>query len=126
VRGSLSQQEIRLLAASWRHLARDGLGSVTAHDVALLDELLVLLGEPARARAREVDATDLPTGLDEVTTAAGRNRRSYDPRREERERTDYAHVIVDEAQDLTPMQWRMIGRRTRQATWTIVGDPAQS
>ncbi|GAC1562405.1 MAG: hypothetical protein NVS3B10_19760 [Polyangiales bacterium] len=24
------------------------------------------------------------------------------------------------------MQWRMIGRRSRTATWTIVGDPAQS
>jgi DNA helicase IV len=42
------------------------------------------------------------------------------------ERTEYAHVIVDEAQDLTPMQWRMVGRRGRTATWTIVGDPAQS
>ncbi|MGV2920690.1 ATP-binding domain-containing protein, partial [Streptomyces alfalfae] len=42
------------------------------------------------------------------------------------ERTDYAHVIVDEAQDLTPMQWRMVGRRGRHATWTVVGDPAQS
>lgn len=29
------------------------------------------------------------------------------------ERTEYAHVIVDEAQDLTPMQWRMVGRRDR-------------
>jgi DNA helicase IV len=38
----------------------------------------------------------------------------------------YAHVLVDEAQDLTPMQWRMIGRRGRAATWTVVGDPAQS
>jgi DNA helicase IV len=38
----------------------------------------------------------------------------------------YAHVLVDEAQDLTPMQWRMIGRRGRAATWTIVGDAAQS
>jgi len=35
-------------------------------------------------------------------------------------------VLVDEAQDLTPMQWRMVGRRGRTATWTIVGDPAQS
>ena len=42
------------------------------------------------------------------------------------ERTEYAHVIVDEAQDLTPMQWRMVGRRGRHATWTVVGDPAQS
>jgi DNA helicase IV len=38
----------------------------------------------------------------------------------------YAHVIVDEAQDLSPMQWRMLGRRGRYASWTIVGDPAQS
>ncbi len=38
----------------------------------------------------------------------------------------YSHVLVDEAQDLTPMQWRMVGRRGRMATWTIVGDPAQS
>jgi DNA helicase IV len=35
-------------------------------------------------------------------------------------------VLVDEAQDLTPMQWRMVGRRGRTASWTIVGDPAQS
>ncbi|MHA6760339.1 HelD family protein [Streptacidiphilus sp. PAMC 29251] len=126
VRGALSQQETRLLAASWKHLDEDGNGSLTAHDVALLDELLVLLGEPARPRVREVDAADLLTGLDEVTTAADRNRRSYDPRREVQERSEYAHIIVDEAQDLTPMQWRMIGRRARMATWTIVGDPAQS
>ena len=35
-------------------------------------------------------------------------------------------MLVDEAQDLTPMQWRMVGRRGRGASWTIVGDPAQS
>jgi DNA helicase IV len=38
----------------------------------------------------------------------------------------YAHVLVDEAQDLSPMQWRMLGRRGAQAGWTIVGDAAQS
>ncbi|GAA5157244.1 AAA family ATPase [Pseudonocardia eucalypti] len=38
----------------------------------------------------------------------------------------YGHVIVDEAQDLSPMQWRMLGRRGQYASWTIVGDPAQS
>ena len=43
------------------------------------------------------------------------------------ERTpDYAHVLVDEAQDLSPMQWRMLGRRGRHASWTVVGDAAQS
>nr|MBA2702086.1 ATP-binding domain-containing protein [Chloroflexota bacterium] len=38
----------------------------------------------------------------------------------------YAHIVVDEAQDLSPMQWRMLGRRGRHASWTIVGDEAQS
>ena len=125
-RGDLSQQESRLLAGSWRHLDDQGRGSVTAHDVALLDELGLLLGEAARPRTREVNPVDMLTGLEEVTTFAERNRRSQEQRREAVERSEYAHVIVDEAQDLTPMQWRMIGRRARQATWTIVGDPAQS
>src|SRR5438874_9350749 len=39
---------------------------------------------------------------------------------------EYAHIVVDEAQDVSPMQWRMIGRRGRYASWTVVGDPAQS
>jgi len=125
VRGELSQPEVRLLAGSWRPLDDEGRGSVTAHDVALLDELSVLLGEATRSRSREVNPMYLLTGLEEVTTFAERNRRA-DPRRVVEERRDYAHIIVDEAQDLTPMQWRMIGRRARQATWTIVGDPAQS
>ncbi len=37
----------------------------------------------------------------------------------------FGHVIIDEAQDLTPMQWRMIGRRSRGHSMTIVGDVAQ-
>lgn len=37
----------------------------------------------------------------------------------------YGHVIVDEAQDLTPMQWRMVMRRVRGQSLTIVGDIAQ-
>jgi DNA helicase IV len=39
---------------------------------------------------------------------------------------EYAHIVVDEAQDVSPMQWRMIGRRGSYASWTVVGDPAQS
>ena len=37
----------------------------------------------------------------------------------------YGHVIVDEAQDLTPMQLRMIARRARDGALTILGDVAQ-
>lgn len=39
---------------------------------------------------------------------------------------DYSHVILDEAQDLSPMECRMIARRSRDASMTIVGDPAQA
>jgi hypothetical protein len=39
--------------------------------------------------------------------------------------TRYGHVIVDEAQDLTPMQIRMIARRTT-GSFTILGDVAQA
>jgi len=39
---------------------------------------------------------------------------------------DYAHVILDEAQDLSPMECRMIARRARYASMTIVGDLGQA
>ena len=41
-------------------------------------------------------------------------------------RDRYAHVLIDEAQDISPMQWRMLGRRGRWSSWTVVGDAAQS
>ncbi|MFD0591434.1 HelD family protein [Catellatospora coxensis] len=39
---------------------------------------------------------------------------------------DYAHVILDEAQDLSPMECRMIARRAAYASMTIVGDLGQA
>ncbi|MCP9999702.1 HelD family protein [Streptomyces sudanensis] len=41
------------------------------------------------------------------------------------ERT-YGHVVVDEAQELTAMQWRMIVRRCPARSMTLVGDFAQA
>ena len=38
----------------------------------------------------------------------------------------FAHVLVDEAQDLTPMQWRMLARRCPSGSFTIVGDLGQA
>ncbi|MGW2329050.1 HelD family protein [Streptomyces sp. NPDC001700] len=124
----LNPREARQVARSLNRLGPDGKGPLSVHDVALLDELQTILGAPARpARPREVDPLDQLTGLDELTTFADRGApRRGRADRAEQERTDYAHIIVDEAQDLTPMQWRMVGRRGRHATWTVVGDPAQS
>ncbi|MFJ4472561.1 HelD family protein [Streptomyces sp. NPDC089424] len=116
----LNPGEVRKVA---RSLRRDGF---SVHDVALLDELQAILGAHARPRKRrELDPLDQLTGLEELMPV----REETQWERAERlaqERTEYAHVIVDEAQDLTPMQWRMVGRRGRHATWTVVGDPAQS
>ncbi|EPD94984.1 hypothetical protein HMPREF1486_02379 [Streptomyces sp. HPH0547] len=126
----LRPQEARTLArALAARLGPAGEGELSVHDIALLDELRSLLGAPARPRKREADPLDQLTGLEELTTAADRDpgaRREAGGWRAASERTEYAHVIVDEAQDLSPMQWRMVGRRGRHATWTIVGDPAQS
>ena len=51
--------------------------------------------------------------LDEAHALVGEPARTYD------------HVIVDEAQDLSPMQLRMIARRSRGGALTILGDIAQ-
>jgi hypothetical protein len=121
--GLLSNAEVGLVAASWARLGEDG---PTVADVALLDELEELLGTPpAPARPR----TDPYTvgGVREVTTHADRvaATRAVAVERPEDYR-EYAHVVVDESQDVSPMQWRMIGRRGGYASWTVVGDPAQS
>ncbi|MGW1073182.1 HelD family protein [Streptomyces sp. NPDC002537] len=125
-RRELNQREIRLLARSLKRLDARGRGPLSVHDVALLDELETLLGVPARPKQpRELDPLAHLTGLEELMPTRSESRRERAERLAE-ERRDYAHVIVDEAQDLTPMQWRMVGRRGRTATWTVVGDPAQS
>lgn len=38
----------------------------------------------------------------------------------------YGHIVVDEAQDLSPMQLRMLDRRSLSGSMTIVGDIAQA
>ena len=123
----------RLASAAEGHLKKDAIEGVAASlretdfsipDVALLDELRILLGVKPQPRGRDrIRSWD---GIQEVSTTQDRY---YDrPERQSRDAfyEDYAHVIVDEAQDLSPMQWRVLGRRGRAAGWTIVGDEAQS
>ncbi|MGH3451862.1 MAG: HelD family protein, partial [Haloechinothrix sp.] len=100
----LTTHEISLLAGSFA----DRSAGHSVADIALLDELRVLVGKPKRRR----------TAPEPPRAPGGRHRpEHYD---------EYSHVVVDESQDLSPMQWRMVGRRGRYASWTVVGDPVQS
>jgi len=71
----------------------------THEDAPLLDEARALLG-PRSRRRRDGDDDD------EVRT--------------------YGHIVVDEAQDLSPMQLRMLERRSLNGSMTVVGDIAQA
>jgi DNA helicase IV len=118
--GLLSDDEATLLGQAWA--STDGL---TAADAALLDELADLLGEPPAPPEPEEEAPP-PDDYGEVTTFADRTFRSRRDLSSDESHRDYAHVVVDEAQDVSPMQWRAVGRRARSGTWTVVGDWAQS
>ena len=127
--GLLSAEEQRLLTKSW-----SGEASLSVEDVPMLDELRYALGDvPAKAEDERDDPLALIEGavdLQELTTASDReyapSGRAWAPPTHRIEDDAFAHILIDEAQDLTPMQWRMVGRRGRAASWTIVGDPAQS
>jgi hypothetical protein len=118
--GVLSAADVRVLSGGWGQ-------DFSVEDVALIDELRYLLGDPPDRDEDEPDplAHLVDANMPEVTTVT--DREFSHPRTANRIEDDtYAHVLVDEAQDLTPMQWRMVGRRGPTATWTVVGDPAQS
>ena len=119
----------------------------TVSDVPLLDEAMELLGPDPKAVARQkaLDAkraeeeqfakdtlaqagigsgivtsqmlVDNINGMDAELTA---QRAAAD-----REWT-YGHIVVDEAQELTAMDWRMLIRRCPSRSFTIVGDVAQT
>ena len=118
----LSDEECELLSASYR-----GATDWTAADGALLDELVHLLGPLPAPDPQELPGLpDLDSETQEVFTTADllSPAREVDPF--ELPHETYAHLLIDEAQDVSPMQWRMLRRRGASASWTIVGDPAQS
>jgi DNA helicase IV len=96
-------------------------------DGALLDELVNLLGPIPVEEDQEVSLfLDPDSEISEVVTTADRLTRVREVDPFELPHQTYAHILVDEAQDTTPMQWRILRRRGASASWTIVGDPAQS
>ncbi len=66
-------------------------------------------------------ADDVPL-LDEALARLG----ARPSHKKEDEIRTYGHIVVDEAQDLSPMQLRTITRRSLNGSMTVVGDIAQS
>ena len=123
----------------------------TEADVPLLDEAAELLGEldPAAGRglaqqehdrARDIanakqTLVNMETaGVDVLMTAEElvdqnqeREARLTAAERATSDRTwAFGHIVVDEAQELSPMQWRLLVRRCPLKSFTIVGDIAQT
>jgi DNA helicase IV len=146
--GSLTGQQRELLT-------RQAGSAWTPADVPLLDEAAELLGEDdraAKAAARqrrdeeeayakgvleiigrdEEDDPEILMGADmlDATRLAARFDNDSYLTPAERAATDrtwaFGHVIVDEAQELSPMAWRMLMRRCPAKSMTIVGDVAQT
>ena len=144
---TLSRAADRLAPAEQQLLARPAESGWTAADMPLLDELAERLGtiapaDPAAlARAAEEAAEegyaaemlaelDLMVPVDASLVAAryrGTPTRHTTAERAESDRAwAYGHVIVDEAQELSPMAWRMLARRCPSRSMTVVGDLAQA
>ena len=134
VRGSISDQiEVRE-ALEWMwpvltpaHLVNDLYGSKallrSAAGGRLSDDEIEQLHRPRAQHASEVawSFQDVPV-LDEARALLG-----YRPgHREEDAILTYGHIVVDEAQDLSPMELRMIARRSLNGSMTVVGDIAQA
>nr|WP_245998888.1 UvrD-helicase domain-containing protein [Corynebacterium gerontici] len=55
-----------------------------------------------------------------------RDQRSTAERAAQDHQWAFGHVIIDEAQELSPMEWRMVFRRSPSRWMTIVGDTSQT
>ncbi|WP_144794245.1 AAA family ATPase [Kocuria palustris] len=135
-------------------LARDRDAPLTVSDVPLLDEaaerlgtledagVRIRTGEAERAKATEMAEKALynmsqaleDVGVDGVVSAQDLTdfneehvHRMTAAEAATADRTwAYGHVVVDEAQELTPMQWRVLMRRCPMKSFTVVGDIAQA
>ncbi|WP_416211053.1 HelD family protein [Frankia sp. Cr2] len=137
-----------------QHLLHRAPGAAwTPADVPLLDEAAELLGDPdadatdiadreaereqrtEREYAREVldglglaglvDAEAMAAGMAQRWSGSRQRRNAVEHARGDRSWT-FGHLIVDEAQEVSPMLWRLLWRRCPMRSATLVGDLAQA
>jgi DNA helicase IV len=131
----LSDEEMALLYRSRAASLEETLWSKA--DAALIDEARTLLGPRRRPRpAPKVGDSDILDGVDldsyalNVRAAALREAARLAPAPtmvlDEAEFVTYGHIVIDEAQDLSPMELRVLKRRDLTGSMTIVGDMGQA
>ncbi|QDP96389.1 AAA family ATPase [Microlunatus elymi] len=141
---SLTDEQVRLLQ-------REPAKAWTISDLPLLDAARQRLGDPdapRRARRREAalaaEREQMDRVIDEIIEAddnpettmymlRGEDLRQalvdqdgLPSRSPDRLAGPFAHVIVDEAQELTDAEWQMLVRRCPSRSFTVVGDRAQA
>jgi DNA helicase IV len=133
--GVLSDEDVALLERP-RSAAIDDVRWTKA-DAALIDEARVLLGPVRRPRPIAkpgdngiLDGIDLDAYAGDVRAAAlreaQRNATVVGNELDEAEFVTYGHIVIDEAQDLSPMELRVLKRRDLTGSMTIVGDMGQA
>jgi DNA helicase IV len=143
----LAELTPRWTGAQRASLQRDRSEPFTVSDVPLIDEAAELLGafpgkpdagarerdrqrkrdlENARAAIRNMGVEGLVSAEQLADGFAEQVDHGTTAERAAADRTwTYGHVVVDEAQELSPMQWRVLVRRNPMKSFTIVGDIAQ-
>jgi DNA helicase IV len=114
--GEIGQQDRARRKALAEELAyaRDTLQALGSEQAASDDSGIgFTLSMPSAEDIAALHDTDGPTGQTADRAAADRE-------------WTYGHVIVDEAQELSPMAWRSIFRRCPLKSMTVVGDIAQT
>ena len=140
-KGILSERDMARLVRERITSAADA--PWTEADLGLIDEADALLGPAsaarprARRRARYDDSFEMAkrtidslgvgafTNAEDIVARYGTGSGSSAGEIDDEPRT-YGHVLVDEAQDLTAMQWRMLARRCPTGSMTLVGDFGQA
>lgn len=134
-KGILSDREIELLHRPRSEQVEDV--QWTKADAALIDEARILLGPRKKPRPAVkpgdngiLDGVDLDAYSGDIRAAALREAQRLAPQQsqelDEAEFVTYGHIVVDEAQDLSPMELRVLKRRDLTGSMTIVGDMGQA
>ncbi|TAJ49696.1 MAG: AAA family ATPase [Herbiconiux sp.] len=146
-------QWLATLTGHWSRAKRELLrrergAAFTVSDVPLLDEAAELLGDydqgdVAKKRAEKaqhkrdlenaknaIRNMDVAGQVSAESVVAGFAESVVSLTTAERAASDrswtYGHIVVDEAQELSPMQWRVLLRKSPLRSFTIVGDVAQA